>query len=353
MKLQTTAYLEGGTAARFVLACIVVFSHLGTLPFLYRNSKLLDADFAVQCFFILSGYAMMNNYQKFVGVPGGIMGFLTQRFFRIVVTVFLLIVVQIVGLSFVANCSFKDYVGLPLLKYFLANITLLNFLQQQIPCVFTELKSAVVNGSLWTMKVEMGFYLLFPLLFVIIRKRAIWLLALIIGSLAFRLLAEKYFDVLIYQLPSQIMYFGIGMALYKYHQSWFGSRLVTIVGILLFIKNAIWHYSIPETLITFPLILLAFSNLLAFTDKYIKRHDYSFTIYLVHWPLIKVADLYFFSKGNIAVGYIVFFASLVLSCWLFKKLAEDKALQWGKSMAASIMQNARQKKAMASATVSM
>jgi peptidoglycan/LPS O-acetylase OafA/YrhL len=347
MKLQTTAYLEGGTAARFVLACIVVFSHLGTLPYLYRNGRLLDADFAVQCFFILSGYAMMNNYQKFVGVPGGIMGFITQRFFRIVVTVFLLIVVQIVGLWFVANCSLKDYVGLPLLKYFLANITLLNFLQQQIPCVFTELKSSVVNGSLWTMKVEMGFYLIFPLLYVLIKKRALWLFVLIIGSLAFRLLAEKYFDVLVYQLPSQVMYFGIGMALYKYHQSWFGSKLVTVVGVLLFIKNAIWHYSIPETLITFPLILLAFSNLLAFTDKYIKKHDYSFTIYLVHWPLIKVADLYFFSKGDNITGYIVFFISLIAACWLFKKLGEDNALKWGKTAASKIMQWARHKKALA------
>lgn len=47
-----------------------------------------------------------------------------------------------------------------LIKYLIANLTGMNFLCHTLPGVFN---GAVINGSLWTIKIEVGFYIFLPL----------------------------------------------------------------------------------------------------------------------------------------------------------------------------------------------
>jgi hypothetical protein len=66
-----------------------------------------------------------------------------------------------IGLSLFSNISTSEYFRSPqLFKYFIVNVFFMNFLQPSLPGVFVENGSQAVNGSLWTIKLEIGFYIL-------------------------------------------------------------------------------------------------------------------------------------------------------------------------------------------------
>jgi peptidoglycan/LPS O-acetylase OafA/YrhL len=332
MAITKGNYLQGGTAVRLFLSLIVVFSHFGSLTGLYRNKFLFDADFAVSCFFILSGYAMMHSYRKLSTKQGGTKAFYTQRFFRIMVPVSVLVVLQIILLYIISSASFFEYVGVKTWKYLFANISLLNFLEQNLPGVFTSLPTMVVNGSLWTMKIEMSFYLLFPLLFSYVEKEIKWLLAILIGSVAYRLLFAHWIPELSYQLPGQLYFFITGMLIYKFGGSLQNNTLITATGLALLIKNSIWGYHILETTFSFPLILLSLSALFSRSDTFFKSHDYSFTIYLLHWPIIQVGTDLFFQHSKPIEGIAFIVCTMAICSFVFKKNVEDNAVKWGREI---------------------
>ncbi len=333
----STKYLSGGTPARLFLSLIVVFSHFGSLTGLYRNRNLLDADFAVECFFILSGYAMMHSYAKFFREKGGNTAFYVQRFYRIVVTVFFLVVLQVAIMFSLSAFSWRQYFGKDLLAYFFANISLLNFLKQTLPGVFLQNASQVVNGSLWTMKVEMSYYLLFPLLYFAMQRKYIWMFVVLAASVCYRVFLADAHPTLSYQLPGQLYYFVAGMLLYHFHSREFSHWLVTVFGLIFFVKNSIWGYSFLESAFTFPLIVLAFTNLLSPLDKWLKAHDYSFTLYLLHWPIIQSANHLFLNQGNIPGGIIFTICVLATGSFLFKKYVEDATTTAGKSLSMRVL----------------
>jgi hypothetical protein len=71
-----------------------------------------------------------------------------------------------------ANLPLNEYVGKDLVKYLIGNSSTLNFLSPRLPGVFVDNpESGFVNGSLWTLKVELFFYISVPILFYIFKKR--------------------------------------------------------------------------------------------------------------------------------------------------------------------------------------
>ena len=106
------------------------------------------------------------------------------------------------------------------LRYLAANMLLANFLQYDIGGVLTGCITRASIPSLWTLKIEIGFYLIVPLIFVAIRRWGWPTLAAIFRSLR-RLLHRTLYmgDVrLARQLPGQLQFFVVGMALYLYGQ---------------------------------------------------------------------------------------------------------------------------------------
>ncbi len=51
------------------------------------------------------------------------------------------------------------------LRYLAANMLLANFLQYDIGGVLADLHNPGINPSLWTLKIEIGFYLIVPLIY--------------------------------------------------------------------------------------------------------------------------------------------------------------------------------------------
>ncbi|MFN3608328.1 MAG: acyltransferase family protein, partial [Hyphomonas sp.] len=109
-------------------------------------------------------------------------------------------------------------------SYLGANLVFLNFLSPTLPGLFEDNRFSAVNGALWTLKIEVMFYLVLPvILFVLNRMKALWwvgILALYVGGevwayLVPRLGAEFYGAELARQLPGQMAFFAMGIALWK------------------------------------------------------------------------------------------------------------------------------------------
>ena len=98
------------------------------------------------------------------------------------------------------------------------NLAFANFLQYDIGGVLHGLHVPGINPSLWTLKIELGFYLIVPLVFLAIRR---WgfksLLAIFLASVVYEVVALHLGDPrFAKQLPGQMQFFVVGMALYLY-----------------------------------------------------------------------------------------------------------------------------------------
>ena len=140
---------------RFFLAYSVMFNHFSTLtdtdPF-----WIVSGGFRVKGFFIISGFLVMFSFLR----SPDIYVFFRKRIQRIMPAYAL-----VIGLCFLLGIcltslpvsefltSAKSY------QYLLSNLLTLNFLCPDLPGVFENNPMQAMNGSLWTIKVELMLYM--------------------------------------------------------------------------------------------------------------------------------------------------------------------------------------------------
>lgn len=144
---------------RLVCCLIVIYEHCVVLS---------GADFpcydlrgiAVKVFFILSGFWVTQSFLK----SDSIKEYSIKRFKKILPQYWMVVLVCAVGLSAFSVLPLREYFcNSVFYKYLAANILTLNFIQPNLPGVFEDLAlNGSVNGSLWTIKIEIGFYILLP-----------------------------------------------------------------------------------------------------------------------------------------------------------------------------------------------
>ena len=161
-------------------------------------------------------------------------------------------------------------------KYLVANISTMNFIHPNLPGVFN---GEAVNGSLWTIKIEIGFYIILPLLiYLCLGKReticgarclvillVVYLLS-VLYIVLFPLVVEKYHipSSLANQLPAFMRYFAEGMIIFFYYE-----KISPILNKLAIV--VMWI-----ALKAKPLFVLS------------KCYDFSYWLYLIHYPIIMV-----------------------------------------------------------------
>lgn len=144
---------------RLVCCLIVIYEHCVVLSGV--NFPCYDLrGIAVKVFFILSGFWITQSFLK----SDSIKNYAIKRCKKILPQYWLVVLICAVGLSAFSVLSLREYFcNGSFYKYLAANILTLNFIQPNLPGVFEDLAlNGSVNGSLWTIKIEIGFYILLP-----------------------------------------------------------------------------------------------------------------------------------------------------------------------------------------------
>jgi len=304
---------------RFTLAFIVILFHLLVLS---DNASLkwvqpfVNAETAVSAFFIISGFLITNSYanSKTLG------RYFKNRASRLLPGYILAVLVCAVSFSMVSVFSFSEYFqSRELIYYLLSNLLFLNFLHPNLPGVFENNPvMSAINGSLWTIKVEVMFYLIVPLIYKTVHKMGIWqrntaLISIYLSAFIYRYLCDylvlhssvSQFSELKHQLPGLMNYFIAGMLLY-YNFNWIREKMnfsLPVLGLIIvsghYIMGTDYLFAIGLALIIF---WLAFS--FPKLNHFAKYGDFSYGIYIFHFPTIQLLISIGFINSTLSWNYL-------------------------------------------------
>ncbi|MCH5230420.1 MAG: acyltransferase [Muribaculaceae bacterium] len=287
---------------------------------------------AVGAFFSLSGFLVLHSYLKFPSVKN----FLKGRARRILPPYCFIVLLCAFSFSALSSLNLYDYFTAPqFYQYLVANLTFLNFLQPDLPGVFSHSPETAVNASLWTLKIEWTMYLSIPLFVVLavwlVRKKGrgwpnILIIAIYLFSLAYRIFFLRLYDqtdnglfeILSRQFLGQFMYFYSGVLIYFNFGLILKWRLPIILSSALITLIGIWipYYSITIGPFILSLLTLSVCSIPGVL-KVFNRNNISYEMYLFHFPVIQVI-YYFFGQNNPQFTFILSLCSIIaLSafCW--------------------------------------
>lgn len=311
---------------RLVFAILVLLSHSPEIIDGNRNREILTrifgtlsfGDFAVQGFFILSGYMIVKSWLQ----DPELNRYLKKRVARIypgfiIATVFSVFLIGWLGatdrLTYVQDINYSKFI-----------INLIILLGPFTPKVFEGTAYAIVNAPMWTLEYEFRCYILIGILGIwgINSRRNIWLNILFITL--FALFASYFFDINKYHFPGSFYLLGIpseilrlfpcfatGVCFYLYREKIvYSFRLFFIFFTLLIAGLFIYKVAVIAFCIAGGYCIFYFSTLKIRAIKiFQKLPDISYGIYLYGWPVQKIIMWYFASISP----WQLFFASWIVS----------------------------------------
>ena len=294
----------------------------------------ISSPMAVQGFFIISGFLIVRSFYR----SHSLKDYFRKRAKRILPAYILVILLCAFGLFFVSDLTVGQYFSSSVFfKYLAANLSFMNFIQPSLPGVFTENPEMIVNGSLWTLKVEILLYLSVPLIVYLVRrfdKRIVLLLIYLFAIIFNRSMSHLYlitgneiYAILARQFFFQIAFFATGVFLLFYFNFFLKHRLVFFliaVPFLLFHSNNIISCFYP---LAWGIIIFTVAFSFSFFNKAGKYGDFSYGIYLFHFPIIQIVVSFNFCKNNpFFVFSLVTFLTFTLA-WLSWHLLEKRFLR--------------------------
>ena len=328
MRVRAEDETNNFTLLRLLLSLSVVFGHFKLLSGTdYPVFPFNLADAAVDCFFIVSGYLITLSYER----TRGLLSFYVRRFFRLYPMYACIVLIQTsIMLTLLPHGPFSE--PEQTMHYLMANLTFANFLQYDIGGVLSGLNVPGINPSLWTLKIELGFYLIVPLICAATRR---WgfktLLAIFIASIAFNVIALQLGDPrYAKQLPGQMQFFVVGMALYLYARDIrFPMWVTPIVTVVFLVAWSCFHPIAPGIR---PLLVAAFVFCAAFCTPVLRTStDMSYSVYLVHGPLLQTLLLLGIFRDTWWFLAVVVLTVLALS-YLAERLVERPGNEFGRRL---------------------
>jgi len=286
---------------RFAFAFTVFLFHAHVLSgeaALAPLSRYFSADFAVKAFFVVSGYLVLMSYERSKSVGD----YASKRIRRVYPAYAAIVIACAVLGAAVTTLPAADYFSAALGAYLAANLAFLNFLAPNLPGVFAGNPFTEVNGALWTLKVEVMFYVAVPVIAWLCHRlgAAVVLLGLYLASVAYYLavghLAEAHgsqlYAQLQRQLPGQLCYFVAGAAGYYFDDAlakrW---RLIAPAAAAGYLGLPLLGSPALEILLK-PALLAALVVYAAVGARYLGNFgrfgDLSYGIYVIHFPLLQM-----------------------------------------------------------------
>jgi peptidoglycan/LPS O-acetylase OafA/YrhL len=255
----------------------------------------------VPIFFSISGFLIFASYERSPKAKK----FFYNRFFRIYPLLFVFAVIT----AFMLLYFSWEFLKLNhLLVWFIGQITVFQF---YTPDSLRSFGVGTPNGALWTIPVEIQFYLLVPLLYKLCKNNGNWvllaiatlgyMLSLLIFSVDIPLIAKKLFKV---SVLNYLPHFIIGIFIYLYIEKiknvligkghwWLLSYICfyIIFNKYLGLYNDLYSPNLIGLVAILLLSIAVFS--LAFTKKdtsykLLGYNDYSYGIYVIHMVVANV-----------------------------------------------------------------
>lgn len=331
---------------RLLLAFTVMSRHLIAIT---GNIKVVSIEalsflnFSVTAFFIISGMLVYGGFQANERVAE----YFKRRFLRIGPAYFFVILFFSVFLFFFSRQNFSAYFfSKGFFEYLAANLSFMNFIQPCINDVFSSEnhKLCAVNGSLWTMKIEVGFYIILPVLYFLFFKNKskkiqnLWLLVFFIVSAAYYVYFNTIYvnNVLERQLPGAFRYFAVGIFFFLNYNFVKKNIVVLFIGAMTLmyserylVGTGIFHSVVIGLGVFFTAFVLPKFKV----NDWLKKYDLSYGIYLFHFPVIQILiSLGLFEKNYALATVLLLGIVLICSvfCWKFleqpfMRLARNKA----------------------------
>jgi len=310
---------------RFLFAFIVFLVHAyalsGEYELLFLN-QWLSSEIAVQSFFIVSGFLIFMSYEN----SSTSLRYFEKRARRILPAYISVIVLVVVAGFFLTTLPWHEYLSIQTFKYLAANLMFMNFLQPELPGLFADNRLQAVNGALWTLKIEVMFYLSVPVLVWSMGRWGRWqvLLLTYVMSLCYVQMlgwwgereGVEHYRELQRQLPGQLSWFIAGATLYYYLGSfkrWWPGLLIVALLLLFFRSHSDLSWLEPAAL---AMVVIYAACLLPGLGRFGKFGDFSYGIYIVHFPILQVliaAGLFAWSPvlGLFTAGILVLTAAIL------------------------------------------
>ena len=321
---------------RLFLAIGVFLFHtaeLTQLPDFIFFKSYINVTVAVHSFFIVSGFLIFMSYER----SSSLKSYLTKRLRRIAPAYVTVVITLFLTLSIFSNLTLLEYFSsVESWKYLLANLATLNFLHPTLPGVFDTNYLPAIDGSLWTIKVEVMFYLSVPFIVYTyrwFRPTTVLLSIFTLSALYFYtmgFLTQHYHNTLFYmlqhQLPGQMLFFTAGALLY-YHHTLFKKyqHLLFVVAIIAYATQSILPIY-PLYAIALGVIVIYLATGVPHLGHIAKHGDLSYGIYIWHFPLIQVFITLGLFTSHVWASFGVLTLAVFLAAWLSWHLIEKPFL---------------------------
>jgi peptidoglycan/LPS O-acetylase OafA/YrhL len=335
---------------RVLLAAAVLFGHAPQGAGLDPQTTIvrpLPGYFAVQAFFIISGFYMELLRIKYAPAPIWI--FYSNRYSRLVVSYWIVLALTVLLVALMPGVSFPPAAFLTSFKsdsaseWALLIFSNLLMFGQDLPAIlFSHNSNALLIPQAWSLALELWFYLLVPLLWRA-SDRTLWMIVVI--SLALRVITVlsplPFFPWQQRFFPAEAMFFVLGMLSFRNSSEilkFVRSGRACLLIVTTWIMFAGWLYPVafpwsgwPELEMLWPSSVLV-GAILYFTlpamfsvtsrsriDRLIG--EFSYPIYLVHMTVAYFVQPRFFIVACIAASaLLVFLVELPLERWRNNRL---------------------------------
>lgn len=324
-------------ALRLCFASLVAVYHLVALADLDGGSGLERwlaglAEVSIQGFFIVSGALVLASLER----SSGLLDYAAKRVRRLYPAYLVIILIP----AMIALAMTLDVAGVS--TYLAANLVFLNFLEPTLPGLFSENRFDAVNGALWTIKIEVMFYMALPLIAwplarLSLRGKLVLLGALYLSAMIWRAGVDAFVadpDLAVRvarQLPGQMSFFAAGMALHLLWTSeasrgrivWFGLIGTALLALSLFPALSVLRAVGLAGVIAF------FAYAPGPAVPAARRGDMSYGIYIIHFPVVQAIVAAGIFETSPILGVIISCGLILLGAALMWRLVERPFLRPG------------------------
>jgi peptidoglycan/LPS O-acetylase OafA/YrhL len=286
--------------------------------------KILSYIEGVPIFFLISGFLITMSYER----NSNLRDYIQNRFLRIFPGLYVNIFLGVIILYYFGYLQFN----LEFFSWLMAQLTIVQFYNAEM---FRGFGVGVINGSLWTISVELSFYIILPILFLLFKKQkfffiVIALVSFFIWNYDLNNTKDVFINKLLHvSILPYIFLFIIGICFYKFFNKvkiYIENKFVVWCITFIVFNSVIYYFSIEANFFInilkwFIFSFFIFSFVFSFKNlsyKILYGNDYTYGIYIYHMLVINIlVHLNFVAEIKYFIIAIVLSIILGIFSWHF------------------------------------